>query len=788
MKKILQNLYITYSKQKARDLHKQGVSNAIDKVITLDSLITELFEGKNLEIIIDETIATSIIYKIIQDHNIEYFSYLNEEAVSLSTIYNFIVKCKRNNVIFESMLEGTKLKAIIEIDQAYQEYKQINNLVDIADVELKISEDWDNYFNNHYNEIYVDSFQIEDINYIKSQNQKKILDKLSRYKTIKYTPITQRNCKIIKPSHEVFDNIDEIKTALKIARKLLEDGVDSNDILIVASDIQEYAPLYKLFLDEYEMKGYSSVGTSLSSFYNTLNPQVQIALNSYKSQIKSLELLYKKLNLTLNKSTKESIKASINIMDEKIGIEITEPNQIVGVSRTYKHIIFIGTDINHFPPKASDNFLYSYDDDINYFYANNYFKSSQTQYNELKRLSDNLYIVTASYSGKRELTPSILIDSEFDETIDISKIKSVSGLALQNQTKKADENTSKYYESITSQEFTTFDGEGVQGLSAIHLSASQINKYLSCPLAYLYLNKVRLKAPNETEEGFDVMEQGSLMHLCYELFGKFIKENHIRSRDRDELYEIMYKISFEAYNHKDTIEPRGKPKLEENIHHQIFLATLRAGLQDDRHLGLLAKFVDYYIERAEEFEYFANTEFEKEFALDSELKPYILKDKDDKNYFIKGFIDRFDNLSSQINIIDYKSKKVKSNIHQETQDKIDELKDIQLSLYILYASQEYPKSKYLASLVSFKADKNVDRKTQKKEYNFANLSKDEESEIYNSEFEDNLKKLIFDTKDNIENGKFGFDNSDEKVCGWCDFKYICHESVLGENKNLGEEI
>jgi len=403
--------------------------------------------------------------------------------------------------------------------------------------------------------------------------------------------------------------------------------------------------------------------------------------------------------------------------------------------------------------------------------------SSQTQLNELKRLSDNLYIVTASYSGKRELTPSVLIDSEFDETIDLSDVKSVSQLALDNQTKIPDTNTSHYYESILSESFTAYDGDGVQGLDAIHLSASQINKYISCPLAYLYSNKIKLKAPSQDEEGFDVMEQGSLMHLCYEYFGY---QMHIRSSKGDsfdnvDYFNVMYGVSMDAYK-----EFMQKQDTDENIHHQIFLSTLQAGLKDDRKAGLLSKFVEYYIERADEFEHFKNTEFEKEFALDSELKPYTLKDKEDRNYFIKGYIDRFDNLSTQINIIDYKSKKVVSKIHQETQDKIDELKDIQLALYILYASQEYPESKYLASLVSFKADKKPDRRTQKKEYNFANLYKDEENEIYNGEFETGLKKLIFNTKENIENGKFGFNNSDEKMCEWCDIKHVCHESVLSK--------
>jgi len=27
-------------------------------------------------------------------------------------------------------------------------------------------------------------------------------------------------------------------------------------------------------------------------------------------------------------------------------------------------------------------------------------------------------------------------------------------------------------------------------------------------------------------------------------------------------------------------------------------------------------------------------------------------------------------------------------------------------------------------------------------------------------------------------GNFGFDDSDEEVCGWCDYKRICHQDVL----------
>ena len=785
MDTLSQSLYITYSNQKARDMKSCRNINAFDKVITLDNLIVELFEHNNFQIIIDEMIASSIMYKIIQSNHIKYFSYLNKDALSLETIYNFIVKCKRNNIAFEALLNSDKLDAIIELDKAYQKYKQENNLVDIADVEQIVLTNLSMKKSNNINKlvlspyinylgkykfIYIDNFIVKNINYFKSYKQEMIL-RFQLGNPIEKDFIEEIVPKIIKPSNQVFDNIDEVKTAIKIARQLLESGENSDEILIVASDIQEYAPLYKLFLDEYELKGYSSIGTSLNSFYNSDNKKVKIALNQYKSKIESLSTFYTKLGLIFDDKIKENIKLSTLILDDKIGIEMTEPNQLVGLSKRYKHIIFIGTDINHFPPKTSDNFLYSYEDDVKYFYANNYFTSSQTQLNEIKRLSENLYIITASYSGKRELSASILIDSEFDDVIDISDIKSVSQLALENSTIVPNDETKEYYESISSEEFTKYDGLAVSDVKATHLSASQINKYLSCPLSYLYSNKIKLQAPSQDEEGFDVMEQGSLMHLCYELFGKYIKKNHVKTTDKDELYKIMYDISFEAYNDEETTKNRD----DENIHHQIFLSTLQSGLQDDRTLGLLAKFVDYYIENAHEFDYFKNSEFEKEFALDEELKPYSIKDEDDKNYFIRGFIDRFDNLESHINIIDYKSKKMKAKIDREKMEQIAELQDVQLALYVLYTSQEYNNKEYYSSLLSFKGEHSY--------YHFANIANIDDikdTQYYSDEYESKLKQIIFKTKDNIENGKFGFDKSDEQMCEWCDIKNICHASILNK--------
>jgi ATP-dependent helicase/DNAse subunit B len=183
---------------------------------------------------------------------------------------------------------------------------------------------------------------------------------------------------------------------------------------------------------------------------------------------------------------------------------------------------------------------------------------------------------------------------------------------------------------------------------------------------------------------------------------------------------------------------------------------------------VLAKFVDYYIANAEALNYFQNSEFEAEFLLDAELKPYERKDETDYGYFIRGFVDRLDVLDDRINIIDYKSKKIgsKSGKHAKTQEKIDTLEDVQLALYMLYAKQHHPDKSLYAALLSFKGKSAAAF--------FGELT----DEAFDEEYESRLKEIVFDTKAQIESGNFGFDNSDEEVCGWCDYKRICHQDVL----------
>ena len=143
MKQLEQNLYITYSNQRARDLKANGLLNPLDKVITLEQLILELYEQNNFEFLIDDALGTSIVYNVIQENSIEYFTYLESDAGSLGTMYAFMLKCHRNDVAFSACIEGTKLSAMEQIDTLYQAYKKQHNLADSADVEDVVLSSWD---------------------------------------------------------------------------------------------------------------------------------------------------------------------------------------------------------------------------------------------------------------------------------------------------------------------------------------------------------------------------------------------------------------------------------------------------------------------------------------------------------------------------------------------------------------------------------------------------------------------------------------------------------------------
>jgi ATP-dependent helicase/DNAse subunit B len=309
----------------------------------------------------------------------------------------------------------------------------------------------------------------------------------------------------------------------------------------------------------------------------------------------------------------------------------------------------------------------------------------------------------------------------------------------------------------------------IENISLNHLSASKLNKFIECPLKFYYLYIIGANKPDNEVDGFDASKSGTLMHECFELFGKHIKDNPTLSDDQ--LSQVMYDISLEAY--RDIVQ---KEK-EENIYHKLQLKELQAGLIDSsEHKGLLARFIEYFKLHREEFDNFQESEFEREFFLDKNLK----LTNNSEEYFIKGFIDRVDNLD-EVTIIDYKSSKVQnSGKDSSRQMKVEELKDVQLPLYMLWAEQQYRDKEITSSLLSFKKS-SMDKElfTGKKwGAHFVNIStKNGAAQThYNEDYRENLISKIEEIKELIESGNFGMTPSKDS-CQYCDIQNFCFGRV-----------
>ena len=108
---LKQNLIITYSNQKARELKKK-LKNPLDKVVTLSAFVNDFFENNSFKTLIKPIIATSFIYKTIKEDDIKYLDFLSQNSDTLDLIYDFILKINASKVELSKILKDEKLKAI----------------------------------------------------------------------------------------------------------------------------------------------------------------------------------------------------------------------------------------------------------------------------------------------------------------------------------------------------------------------------------------------------------------------------------------------------------------------------------------------------------------------------------------------------------------------------------------------------------------------------------------------------------------------------------------------------
>ena len=159
---LKQNLIITYSNQKAREL-KKSLKNPLDKVVTLSAFVNEFFEKHSFKTLIKPIIATSFIYKTIKDENIEYLDFISQNSNTLDLIYDFILKINASKVDLSKILKDEKLKAIEILNSNYIDFKSKNNLIDMNDIIQLAIDNFDKNDFTKYENIYLDNFEIENI-------------------------------------------------------------------------------------------------------------------------------------------------------------------------------------------------------------------------------------------------------------------------------------------------------------------------------------------------------------------------------------------------------------------------------------------------------------------------------------------------------------------------------------------------------------------------------------------------------------------------------------------------
>jgi len=763
---------------------EQEQNNPLAQSLTLDNFIKAVYERYGTKRAIEQTEAKYILAAQLDKVERHYFDYLTTTSDALDEIVSFFIAVKRNTQTIKAFdyvqEKENELEALL---LHYNTFLEQYHLADQGDVESEVlsilqnNEDATKVFG----ELIIDNFETNAIHYESSKLQSEILNTLFQNGVVSSQPqsFNHHTAKFYQPSIAPFNQIDEVAASLKIARKLLDEGEKAEEIIIVTTAIDEYAPLFEAQLESYGLKGYSSKGTSLRNYLplikgkdkNFKDESLIQAANTYarlKISVKQLHERMLQMGIEINYS--ELLEKSIDEARVKQrsyeGILLTEPNQLLSKAKI-NHLIFMGTDMGHFPPQSKESFLVTQKQKQNLFHGNSIYLSSQNHYLHMKSMADNIYIVTATYKGKTKLGRSMMI-TEKCEDFDIGAYKAQHELLREKQ-RISNENIEPYLDALQMDELTAYDGLDVGNFTVKSLSASQLNSYAMCPRRYFMSRILKLKAPQESDEGFDAMQKGTIMHRCYELFAKAVKAEEItlESSVRSTLQASMKDISVIAYQEFLQGE-EDQEVIDENIHHRLYLQELQKGLDGATEgEGVLQHFLKYVTANREMLDHFNSSEFEMEFRMDEQFNPV----GEDDRYFIRGFIDRIDILEDEIRIVDYKSKKMDSKIDKKKVEQMKELKDMQLALYILFARRQYGDKKIESYLQTFKT------KNEHAEFAKAatfDVGKEDEYVLYDDAFEQRLIAKIEEIKNSIIEGDFHYDDGDEDQCKWCEFGLMCN--------------
>jgi CRISPR/Cas system-associated exonuclease Cas4 (RecB family) len=806
-----QTLFIARSSESA-ELYLSNHTGAI-KAITLGVLLSS--EAFSSSIAMDAMIGKMLLQRVVKSLKLDHFDYLSTAESAIGELYNHILACKRNKIGFESFnYPSQKLIELSMILDTYETLKQSMGLKDNADVLIEAIEALkdSNYFNT-YSKVVIETFEEEGIRFYANTLEKEALDII---RALPHAQIVDTELHSVNPISTYTpqqSRFDEAIFAIKAARKLMVEGVKDTDIAIVTGNLNHYRRILESHSYTYGMKiRFSSGALMLQSTlfqhylsFNTFedfNVSLAERLNTDLSnnsitmeeiekirhefnQIKRLHLrvmqIQKEVQSLLSQKIdfKETIKALseetyIPPMRECEGIWVSEPNQMT--QRYFKHVIFIGTDLSQFPPRAKGNFLATQRQREELLGVDNTYLLSQYYFEQLRKTSMNLHVSTALFEGKKKLFISPIITNLPKISFDGYETVSVREVLRQHRRWKLDESSESFIEAMLSPELSPYDGAALShSFESGVLSASSLNEYAKCPLRYLLgcqYNTEPLSVQRDDDE-LEASDIGKIFHSIAEKFANDVKAGNILlgievTHGVKETLANIAKNIHQAYIKKEIID-KGKTG---NIFHEIVLLDLLKGLFEEHHeRGLLIRFLDYIYSDGN-LEYFERSE--QRFMLDSEFS--ITRDKE--AVMLKGFIDRIDldRKDQRVAIIDYKTGKYSKDKENRLVEEMAAYKQFQLPLYLLYASQAYKDHTIDSFLVSFKDGKGVKP--------YAHMSTDEtKGLLFDTDYAQGLKERIKGIKSGIENGKFAMTPSDEN-CEYCSFEKICHKDIFGHKGTM----
>lgn len=536
---------------------------------------------------------------------------------------------------------------------------------------------------------------------------------------------------------------------------------------------------------------------------------------------------------------------------EGYGVTITSFEQIRGID--YPVVIFCGMNEGEFPiPFRADTFVGKElkDSEENHYAAERtlFFQTLINSAEELDQENSNkrIYLFYSKLGNDKELTRSQYIDELF-RILDLERNKnffSIQELESMSPEQLAGNSENSFVNSIISpsalaceyagdtanetllkmmQELKLNDAiERIQrGESALSknidfggehteikaISVSQLEEYAKCPFAY-YANRVlRLGKEEKLELEITAMEQGSILHTIAHKFYSELRDYQIAnggapiaSYDGKNLYLIdLDKNKRDEY--WALLKVRALEELDKINNNEVFFEIDRNEIIGaNGKIGILEKWLDSELERADKYWNYKPTLFEYEFGLNANSNANAVDISEILK--LKGKIDRID---AQIDpetgelaiiICDYKNKKAFDKKNDFS--KIINGEAFQMPLYLAAAKElvenEYKikvrdDGAYYFSFAPQKADKAIievipaifSESVIIDESNKASLAKYFHYGDYRAAINESIKKAE-EIVIAINKGYFPI-NPLKQACLYCKFKSLCR---IDEINKYGE--